>query len=102
MHRGLSFTSLALRHNLSNPNEDLSTSFRHSYSQTLSKHHSFLVKPVFSAAMSATPHKADFYKKMGPENEKQKVDEALEKWLISLEQKVKVLQAFQETKQAKW
>ena len=60
------------------------------------------MKPVFSAAMSATPYKADFYKKMGPENEKYKVDEALEKWLTALEKVVSVLQAFQETKQAKW
>ncbi len=52
--------------------------------------------------MSATPYKADFYKKMGPEGQKEKVDEALEKWLIALEHIVKVLQSFQETKQAKW
>ena len=58
-----------------------------------------MVKPIFSAAMSATPYKKDFYFKMGNE-EKAKVDMA--KWLDALEGQVKVLKEFQERKVAKW
>ncbi|KAL8915684.1 MAG: hypothetical protein Q9172_006765 [Xanthocarpia lactea] len=97
--RGLDFTSQALRHTLQNPDAELSTSFRTAYTGTLKPHHSFLVKPVFSAAMSATPYKKDFYAKMGVE-EKAKVE--LGKWLDALEEQVKILKEFQERKEAKW
>ncbi|KAL8845185.1 MAG: hypothetical protein Q9176_000353 [Flavoplaca citrina] len=97
--RGLDFTSQALRHTLQNPDVELSTSFRNAYTGTLKPHHSFMVKPIFSAAMSATPYKKDFYVKMGNE-EKAKVDMA--KWLDALEGQVKVLKEFQERKEAKW
>ncbi|KAL8669645.1 MAG: hypothetical protein Q9168_005771 [Polycauliona sp. 1 TL-2023] len=97
--RGLDFTSQALRHTLQNPDAELSTSFRTAYTGTLKPHHSFMVKPIFSAAMSATPYKKDFYAKMGNE-EKAKVDMA--KWLDALEGQVKVLKDFQATKEAKW
>ena len=100
--RGLAFTALALRHNVSNSTEELSTSFRHAYSKTLSKHHSFMVKPIFSAAMAATPYKADFYKKLGPEGEKAKVNAELEKWLSALENVKVILENFQSRKEAKW
>ncbi|KAL8895676.1 MAG: hypothetical protein Q9192_003498 [Flavoplaca navasiana] len=97
--RGLDFTSQALRHTLQNPDVELSTSFRNAYTGTLKPHHSFMVKPIFSAAMSATPYKKDFYVKMGNE-EKAKVDMA--KWLDALEGQVKVLKEFQDRKEAKW
>ncbi|KAL9041237.1 MAG: hypothetical protein Q9180_001413 [Flavoplaca navasiana] len=97
--RGLDFTSQALRHTLQNPDVELSTSFRNAYTGTLKPHHSFMVKPIFSAAMSATPYKKDFYIKMGNE-EKAKVDMA--KWLDALEGQVKVLKEFQDRKEAKW
>ncbi|KAL8996209.1 MAG: hypothetical protein Q9169_004231 [Polycauliona sp. 2 TL-2023] len=97
--RGLDFTSQALRHTLQNPDAELSTSFRTAYTGTLKPHHSFMVKPIFSAAMSATPYKKDFYTKMGNE-EKAKVDMA--KWLDALEGQVRVLKEFQERKEAKW
>jgi len=58
------------------------------------------VKPVFSAAMSATPYKKDFYAKMG--DDQRKVNEALEKWLSALEKQVVILKRFQTTKDAKW
>ncbi|KAL8800005.1 MAG: hypothetical protein Q9182_005486 [Xanthomendoza sp. 2 TL-2023] len=97
--RGLDFTSQALRHTLQTPDAELSTSFRTAYTSTLKPHHSFLVKPVFSAAMSATPYKKDFYAKMGVE-EKAKVE--LGRWLDALERQVRVLREFQERKEAKW
>ncbi|KAI4105238.1 MAG: hypothetical protein LQ339_003569 [Xanthoria mediterranea] len=96
--RGLDFTSQALRHTLQNPDAELSTSFRTAYTGTLKPHHSFMVKPIFSAAMSATPYKKDFYAKMGDEA-KAKVD--MGKWLDALEGQVRVLKEFQERKEAK-
>ncbi|KAL8780536.1 MAG: hypothetical protein Q9213_006432 [Squamulea squamosa] len=97
--RGLDFTSQALRHTLQNPDTELATSFRTAYTGTLKAHHSFLIKPVFSAAMSATPYKKDFYVKLGDE-EKAKAD--MGKWLDALERQVRVLKDFQERKEAKW
>ncbi|KAI4255078.1 MAG: hypothetical protein L6R42_006923 [Xanthoria sp. 1 TBL-2021] len=97
--RGLDFTSQALRHTLQNPDAELSTSFRTAYTGTLKPHHSFMIKPIFSAAMSATPYKKDFYVKMGDE-QKAKVDMGI--WLDALEGQVRVLKEFQERKEAKW
>ena len=47
------------------------------------------MKPIFSAAMSATPYRKDFYAKLG-EDEKLNQN-ALDKWLTALEQQVSVL-----------
>lgn len=96
----MDFTAQALRHNLNNPAEELSVSFRHAYGQTLKPHHSFMVKPVFSAAMSATPYKQAFMAKMG--ESQAKIDAALEPWLAALEAQVTILQAFLSSKEAKW
>ncbi|KAI5278164.1 Pleckstrin y domain-containing A member 8, partial [Ascosphaera aggregata] len=65
--RGLDFTAQSLRHNLNNPSVELSESFRTAYTTTLKPYHSFIVKPIFSAAMSATPYRKDFYAKLGPD-----------------------------------
>lgn len=46
--RGLQFTSQALRRNLDDPSEELSVSFQSAYGATLSKFHSFMIKPIFS------------------------------------------------------
>ena len=98
--RGLDFTAQALRHNLSHPTDELSTSFRDAYGKTLKPHHSFVVKPIFSAAMSATPYRKDFFGKLG--DDQNKVNEELGKWLTALEKQVSILQSFQQTKEAKW
>lgn len=50
--------------------------------------------------MSATPYRKDFYAKLG--DDKDKVDEALGKWLTALEEQVTILKSFQATKEAKW
>lgn len=97
---GLDFTAQSLRHNMDHPNEELSASFRHSYVNTLKPHHSFMIKPIFSAAMSATPYRKDFYAKLG--DDEGKVKEGLTKWLGALEEQVTILKSFQATKEAKW
>lgn len=99
-YSGLDFTAQSLRHNLSNPNEELSNSFRTAYGATLKQHHSFVVKPIFSAAMSATPYRKDFYAKLG--NDPAKVEASLHKEVAALEERVAILKAFQERKEAKW
>ncbi|KAF2101530.1 glycolipid transfer protein [Rhizodiscina lignyota] len=100
LNRGLDFTAQALRQNVSNPTEELSNSFRAAYGETLKPHHSFMVKPIFSAAMSATPYRKDFYAKMG--DDKAKVDQELEVWLSSLEKIVATLKDFLGRKENKW
>jgi len=98
--RGLDFTAQALRENISAPAEELSASFRTAYGATLKPHHSFLVKPIFSAAMSATPYRKDFYAKIS--NDPTKGQEALKAWLEALEKRVSILKQFQQQKEAKW
>ncbi|KAJ9661454.1 hypothetical protein H2201_006485 [Coniosporium apollinis] len=100
LNRGLDFTAQALRQNLSKPSDELSTSFRTAYAATLKPHHSFMIKPIFSAAMSATPYRKDFYAKLG--SDQQKVEKELEAWLQGLEKCVGVLNKFLATKEAKW
>lgn len=96
----LDFTSQGIRSNLQNPSHELSASFRTAYGNTLKPHHSFMVKPIFSAAMSATPYRKDFYAKLG--DDQAKVDEAAGKWLEALEKQVSILKQFQARKEAKW
>lgn len=100
--RGLDFTATALRHNQTDASAELSTSFRTAYGSTLKPHHSFMVKPIFSAAMSATPYKKDFYAKMSKEEDEGKVREQMGRWLDGLEEKLKVLGQFMASKQAQW
>ncbi|KAK4506115.1 hypothetical protein PRZ48_004080 [Zasmidium cellare] len=98
--RGLDFTSQALRQNLTNSSEELSKSFRDAYGNTLKQYHTFLIKPIFSAAMSATPYRADFYKKLG--DDQPRVSKELDEWLKGLERNVKILNEFLASKEAKW
>ncbi|EKG14102.1 hypothetical protein MPH_08717 [Macrophomina phaseolina MS6] len=98
--RGLDFTAQALRENIKNPSQELSDSFRAAYGNTLKPHHSFVIKPIFSAAMSATPYRKDFYAKLG--DDEAKVQQQLEQWLGALERIVSIIKAFQEKKEAKW
>lgn len=98
--RGLDFTSQAISKNLAAPSDELSTSFRAAYGNTLKPHHSFMVKPIFSAAMSATPYRKDFYSKLG--NDQEQVKREMETWLKSLEAQVVILKAFLASKEAKW
>jgi hypothetical protein len=100
LNRGLDFTSQALRKNLSTPSEELSTSFRDAYGNTLKKHHSFIIKPIFSAAMSATPYRKDFYAKLG--DDQGRVSKELDAWLQALEKIVRILNEFMARKEAQW
>ena len=82
-YSGLEFTGQALRKNASDPKEELSVSFNAAYGDTLKKHHNMLVKGAFGIAMKACPYRADFYKKLG--NDENEVKEQLEQWLNGLE-----------------
>ncbi|KAG5984320.1 hypothetical protein E4U55_005291 [Claviceps digitariae] len=98
--RGLDFTCTALSANLANPSSELSESFRAAYGHTLKPHHSFLVKPVFSAAMSACPYRKDFYAKLGSDDAK--VQEEMRVYLAAMEKIVGILKGFLDSKEAKW
>ncbi|KAK4553792.1 hypothetical protein LTR86_009290 [Recurvomyces mirabilis] len=98
--RGLDFISQALRRNLTKSSEELSVSFRDAYGNTLKPHHGFLVKPLFSAAMSACPYRKDFYSKLG--DDQPRVQKELDVWLTALEERLKILNAFLASKEAKW
>lgn len=111
--RGLDFTAQALRADLTNnagaavnevkPKRELADSFRDGYKNTLAPHHSFMVKPIFSAAMSATPYRKDFYAKLlGQGASPDTLYAELEKWLNALEERVTILKTFLASKEAKW
>lgn len=97
---GLDFTAQALRHNIDNASKELSESFREAYGNTLKPHHSFVIKPIFSAAMSATPYRKDFYGKLGEDNAK--VQTCLEQEVQALEERVAILKEFLGRKEAQW
>ncbi|TVY22753.1 Pleckstrin homology domain-containing family A member [Lachnellula hyalina] len=96
----LDFTSIALSQNIAVSTEELSTSFRNAYGNTLKPFHGFLIKPVFSAAMSACPYRADFYAKLGVDQDQ--VLAGLRVWLSALETILAVLKGFLDRKEAKW
>jgi hypothetical protein len=100
LFRGLEFTCIALSQNVAKPTEELADSFRGAYGSTLKPHHSFLVKPVFSAAMGACPYRKDFYIKLG--SDEAKVQEELKEYLAALERIVGVLKEFLASKDAQW
>ncbi|EEH34780.1 glycolipid transferprotein HET-C2 [Paracoccidioides lutzii Pb01] len=97
--RGLDFTAQALRHNISNPTDELSASFRVAYGKTLKPYHNFLIKPIFTAAMGATPYRKDFYANLGDDSVKSQA--ALELSTTSLEKIVSILKEFLETPEVK-
>ncbi|KAL2066322.1 hypothetical protein VTL71DRAFT_2393 [Oculimacula yallundae] len=98
--RALDFTCIALSQNLALPSEELAASFRNAYGNTLKPHHSFLIKPIFSAAMSACPYRKDFYVSLGEDGEK--VEAELRTWLAALEKVIAILKGFLDRKEAKW
>ena len=80
--------------------EELADSFRSAYTVTLKPHHSFLVKPIFSAAMSACPYRKDFYAKLGTDGDK--VASQLRVYLAALDKIVGILKDFLARKESKW
>ncbi|KAF7534834.1 hypothetical protein G7Z17_g13300 [Cylindrodendrum hubeiense] len=98
--RGLDFTAKALARNIATPGEELADSFRAAYGETLKPHHSFIVKPIFAAAMSACPYRADFYNKLGETPEL--VTTELQVYLDALTKIVAILSEFFGSKEAKW
>jgi Glycolipid transfer protein (GLTP) len=102
--RGLDFCAQALRADINaGGSQELSTSFRGAYKTSLAPYHSFLVKPVFSAAMSATPYRKDFAAKVaGDSSNTSKAEEDMKVWVAALEERVAILLDFLGTKEAKW
>jgi len=90
LNRGLSFTCKALQYTQENQSQELATAFTSSYDGTLKKHHSFIVRGVFSVAMKACPLRANFFAKLaadpngGEPASQEKLNEKLDKWLESL------------------
>ena len=78
----------------------MSESFRNAYGNTLKPHHSFIIKPVFSAAMSACPYRKDFYAKLG--SDETKVVTELRPYLAALDKITAILKGFQDRKESKW
>lgn len=61
-----------------------------------------MVKPIFSAAMSACPYRKDFYSKLGAVEDEDKVKSELRVWLAALQQLLAILKGFLDRKEAKW
>lgn len=97
---GLEFTCIGLTSNVNSDTDELSASFRTAYGTTLKPHHSFVVKPIFSAAMSACPARTTFYSQLGDDTSKVQSD--MREYLQGLNKVVGILKGFLETKEAKW
>lgn len=95
LSRGLQFTAQAMRETIDHPELELTKTFTESYNKTLIKYHSVFVKPVFKLAMKACPYRADFFKKLGEDQEK--VLKQLTEWLEALENLVKIIFEFYES-----
>ena len=62
-----------------------------------------MIKPIFSAAMSATPYRKNLYEKMlGEGASPDTLSSEFEKWLSALESQVSTLKSFLASKDAKW
>jgi hypothetical protein len=96
---GLEFTAEAISDSLDSPNKELVDSFRAAYGNTLKPHHSFVIKPIFSAALSATPYRKDFFDKLGFDAS---AEPAMKEYVSALQNQVKILKEFQSRKEAKW
>ncbi|KAE8338960.1 hypothetical protein BDV24DRAFT_136849 [Aspergillus arachidicola] len=106
--RGLDFTAQALRRHIDKTGEELASSFRDAYGVTLSKHHNFFVKKIFSVAVGAAPNNKNFYKSLASSADdvsaetEAKIQEQLTREVKALENIVSILQKFQEQPDAKW
>ena len=61
------------------------------------------MKPIFSAAMGATPYRKDFYGKLFTQGASEGDGQVqLERWLEALERQVGILKEFLGSKEAKW
>ena len=94
LKRALQYTYLALKYNRSNPGEEMSVSFSNAYKETLSKYHSFLIRPVFALAMNACPSRANFYKSLAKDAEVAQVEQQMDAWLKAMDAKLSVLVEF--------
>lgn len=90
--RGLQFTAQAMRNTVDDPSKELQSTFTSAYDKTLSKYHSFMIKPIFKMAMVACPYRKDFFEKLG--EDQAKVNEELSKWLKALEEIVAIVMDF--------
>lgn len=101
-HSGLEFLSLALNANLEKENEELADSFKNAYGTTLKPHHSFVIKPIFTAAMSACPYRKDFYANVKKNQEEASFQAQMRTYLQALQEDVNILKPFVNSKEAKW
>lgn len=87
---------------MKNNTEELADSFRGAYGTTLKPHHSFVIKPIFSAAMSACPYRKDFYHNVSAGSDGDAFQEKMRGYLESLQKVVDILKPFVNSKEAKW
>ncbi|KAK7930957.1 hypothetical protein LTR80_011754 [Exophiala xenobiotica] len=111
--RGLDFITQALTAELTDnasvaptepkPKKELTESWKTSYQTTLAPFHNWLQRALFNWAVKFAQPRKDFYLKLaGPGTEPEAVRQALKTWILALEQRVKILKAFVENKEARW
>ncbi|EJF64353.1 glycolipid transfer protein [Dichomitus squalens] len=92
--RGLWFTCEALRNMQQDRNAELHVCFRRSFDVVLKPRLSFVVRSVVSVAIMAVPSRHDFYNRLAQGGSHEKFDDALTRWLASLDALVLRLKAF--------
>jgi len=99
LKRALEFTSLGLRLNFHDKQQELSTSSQKAYESTLSPFHNFLIRPIFTVAMKACPKRSEFYQKLQQGLDSLEFEKNFSEWLKALEQLVSILIEFYQTGQ---
>lgn len=91
LKRALEFTCKGLE---LKPDQEISASFTIAYQQTLSKYHSFLIRPIFSMAMKAVPSRSNFFKSLGGSDKDDRLMTQFNTWRLAMEKIVLILVKF--------
>ncbi|KAF9522362.1 glycolipid transfer protein domain-containing protein [Crepidotus variabilis] len=92
--RGLSLTCKALQHMQQDRGAELHVCFRRAYDDVLKQHHSWVIRSIVYVAIRAVPYRDDFYSKIAQGGSREKLDDALNKWLVGLDRIVQHMITF--------
>ncbi|EDQ91159.1 uncharacterized protein MONBRDRAFT_14866 [Monosiga brevicollis MX1] len=92
LQRALSFLCSMLEE-LANGNHNMSKAASNAYNSTLSKHHNWIVRGLFSVVLQSVPEYSTFIKTLGPANE-HCVLEDMEVYVTALKTQLRILQSF--------
>lgn len=110
--RTLDFTAQSLRKDLNdnknispddpNPRKPLSEAFQRTYPGALQRFHDSWQRTAFSAAWSMVPRRRDFYWRLAADDSSQAAVQDTERWVMALEDIIRILNQFTESPDSRW